>query len=71
MEIKIQLKVCEGCGCLWFRVQGQASVYCNDCDVKLREYPEPETRKRRGRPCGKRQPAAAGWPTAAAMGGAE
>lgn len=70
MEIKLQLKVCEVCGCLWFRVQGQAGVYCSDCAVKLRDFPEPETRKRRGRPCGKKQEVTA-WPTAEAMGGAE
>lgn len=71
MEIKLQLKVCEGCGCLWFRAQGQAGVYCSDCDVKLRDFPGPETRKRRGRPCRKTQAGVTGWPLAEAIGGAE
>jgi uncharacterized Zn finger protein (UPF0148 family) len=50
MELRVQLKVCEGCGCLWLRAQNQGSVYCNRCETKLRDFPEPESRKRRGRP---------------------
>lgn len=69
MELSIQLKVCEGCGCLWFRAQHQESVYCRHCEVKLAEFPSPETRKRRGRP-GHRA-ATGAWPLAEAAGGAE
>ena len=50
MELRVQLKVCEGCGCLWFRPQSEGTVYCRQCEVKLRDFPAPETRKRRGRP---------------------
>jgi len=50
MELRVLLKVCEGCGCLWYRAQTQGSVYCKHCEVKLRAFPAPETRKRRGRP---------------------
>lgn len=50
MELRVQLKVCEGCGCLWFRSQCQATVYCRECDIKLKGFPSPESRKRRGRP---------------------
>jgi uncharacterized Zn finger protein (UPF0148 family) len=50
MELRVQLKVCEGCGCLWYRAQTQGTVYCKDCEVKLKDFPSPETRKRRGRP---------------------
>ena len=28
MELRVQLKICEGCGCLWYRAQTQGSVYC-------------------------------------------
>lgn len=50
MEMCVQLKICEGCGCLWFRVEQQQNVYCRECEAKLREFPTPESRKRRGRP---------------------
>ena len=50
MELCVQLKICEGCGCLWFRSQCQETVYCHGCDEKLRDFPTPESRKRRGRP---------------------
>jgi hypothetical protein len=69
MEVRIYLKICEGCGCLWYRAQGQGSVYCKDCRVKLREFPSPDSRKRRGRP-GNRQVATI-WAVAEATGGAQ
>lgn len=50
MELRVQLKVCEGCGCLWYRAQTLGSVYCERCEVKLSSFPPSETRKRRGRP---------------------
>lgn len=68
MEVSVHLKVCEGCGCLWFRAQHQASVYCKNCEVKLAEFPSPETRKKRGRR-GRRAPGRA-WPLAEAGGAA-
>jgi hypothetical protein len=48
MEVCVQLKICENCGCLWFR-STQQSVYCSECEMKLRAFPAPETRKRPGR----------------------
>jgi hypothetical protein len=69
MELRVQLKVCEGCGCLWYRAQDHLSVYCQPCEVKLREFPAPETRKRRGRPV--RKPVMRAWTLAEAQGGAE
>jgi uncharacterized Zn finger protein (UPF0148 family) len=53
MELCVQLKVCEGCGCLWYRAQNIGSVYCLKCEEKLKEFPSPESRKRRGRPTGR------------------
>lgn len=50
MEMCVQLKVCEGCGCLWYRTQAESSVYCGRCAVKLKDFPSPQSRKRRGRP---------------------
>lgn len=54
MEVRVLLKFCEGCGCLWYRIFDNTSVYCRACEHKLAEFPSPQSRKRRGRPCGKR-----------------
>lgn len=48
MELRVHLKICEGCGCLWYRAQNHGSVYCRDCEAKLKDFPSPESRKRRG-----------------------
>lgn len=50
MELRVHLKVCEGCGCLWYRSQLDAGVYCASCAWRFREFPTPLSRKRRGRP---------------------
>jgi uncharacterized Zn finger protein (UPF0148 family) len=69
MELRVHLKICEGCGCLWYRAQTQGSVYCHRCETKLKEFPTPETRKRRGRPG--RKTLGRVWAVAAAAGGAQ
>ncbi len=69
MELRVHLKVCEGCGCLWYRAQTQDSVYCRGCEDRLKEFPSPESRKRRGRPV--RRPLDHVWAVVEAMGGAE
>ena len=69
MEVRVQLKICEGCGCLWYRAQTEESVYCRGCAEKLRAFPPPESRKRRGRPGRKRL--ARVWAVAEAVGGAQ
>jgi uncharacterized Zn finger protein (UPF0148 family) len=68
MDFCVQLKICEGCGCLWYRSQTHGSVYCKRCETKLKEFPSPESRKRRGRPA--RKPLMHVW-AVAASGGAE
>jgi hypothetical protein len=50
MEMRVQLKICEGCGCLWYRPQSEPGVYCRQCEVRLKDFPSPESRKMRGRP---------------------
>jgi hypothetical protein len=50
MELRVHLKVCEGCGCLWYRAQVEIRVYCTACHQRFMEFPTPESRKRRGRP---------------------
>ena len=69
MELRVQLKGCEGCGCLWYRTQTQGSVYCKECEIKLRDFPSPESRKRRGRPSHK--PVVRVWAVAEAIGGTQ
>jgi hypothetical protein len=69
MELRVQLKVCEGCGCLWYRAHNHGSVYCQKCEVLLMDFPAPESRKRRGRPV--RNSGVRAWRLAEAVGGAE
>ncbi len=69
MELRLQLKICEGCGCLWYRAVNHGTVYCQRCETKLKDFPSPETRKRRGRPSSKTLIRV--WAVAEAAGGAE
>ncbi len=69
MEVRVQLKVCEGCGCLWYRAQTHGSVYCKECAIKLRDFPLPESRRLRGRPGNKQLDRV--WAVADAIGGAQ
>jgi uncharacterized Zn finger protein (UPF0148 family) len=69
MELRVHLKVCEGCGCLWYRAQTQGGVYCHRCETKLKDFPAPESRKRTGRP--NRKARVKIWAVAAASGGAQ
>ncbi len=50
MELRVHLKICEACGCLWYRAQVETRVYCTSCDQRFKEFPTPQSRKRRGRP---------------------
>jgi len=50
MEVRVHVKICEGCGCLWYRAHTQQSVYCRKCERRLSDFPSPASRKRRGRP---------------------
>jgi uncharacterized Zn finger protein (UPF0148 family) len=49
MEMRVQLKICEGCGSLFYRAQTEGTIYCRGCEEKLKDFPSPESRKRRGR----------------------
>lgn len=65
---RIQLKICEACGCLWYRAHNQSGVYCAGCAAKLKEFPPVESRHRRpGRPGQKSAPGILG--VAEAFGG--
>ena len=52
--LKMTLKVCEGCGNLWLRGQAGTTVYCQRCAEMLKNFPDPKTRRRPGRPPKKR-----------------
>lgn len=69
MELRVHLKVCEGCGCLWYRPQNHGSVYCRDCEIKLKDFPLPESRRRRGPRS--RKVLARVWAVAETPGGAQ
>ncbi len=45
MYLRIFLKVCEGCGSLWFRAQDSPEVYCPSCSPRLAALP-PSKRSR-------------------------
>jgi hypothetical protein len=47
MELRVQLKVCEGCGCLWYRPKPVASPYCKECTVRLKDFAISTRRRRR------------------------
>lgn len=69
MELRVQLKICEGCGSLFYRAQSEGTIYCRGCEAKLKDFPSPESRKRRGRPGRKTIPRL--WAVAEAAGGAQ
>ena len=56
--LSLTLKVCEGCGSLWLRANAGVDVYCASCKNRLKDFPDPKTRRRLGRPRIHRDPAA-------------
>lgn len=54
MYLRVQLKVCEGCGSLWFRPE-QGGIYCERCVRRLKDFPAPGSRRRRMRSHGARK----------------
>lgn len=49
MYLRIFLKVCEGCGVLWFRAQDCPEIYCPGCAQKLGSLPPVKRTRRPGR----------------------
>jgi hypothetical protein len=39
-DLRLELKVCEGCGALWVRPTRAPGVYCGGCTRKLSEFPD-------------------------------
>lgn len=53
MEIPVELKTCEACGSIFTRPSAEQNPYCARCTDILKDFPTPETHKRRGRPARK------------------
>ena len=44
-DLRMELKVCEGCGALWVRTGATAGVYCRSCAGRLSQFPAPKSRR--------------------------
>lgn len=67
MYLRLELKVCEGCGALWLRSQPKNTVYCKHCAVRLASFPA-RRKHAGGRPRGVRSTGHS--PIRTAIGGA-
>jgi hypothetical protein len=38
-DLRMELKVCEGCGALWLRTSNQGGIYCRSCRSRLSQLP--------------------------------
>jgi len=47
---KVELKICERCGGLWFRPQGSQWVYCAACHERLLDMPKAAEKPSQKRP---------------------
>jgi hypothetical protein len=54
-DLRVQLKICEGCGALWLRAEVTGGVYCSRCAVVLAEFPSVGGHRRARRPQVRRQ----------------
>ncbi len=50
MDTRVELKICEACGSLFYRDKKHHNTYCAGCEALLKNFPTPETRKLKGRP---------------------
>ena len=48
--VRVELKICEGCGALWLRHGIQDGIWCAACARRLSGFPEPRGRHAGGRP---------------------
>lgn len=47
--LRMDLKVCEGCGALWLRRETADGLYCRGCARRLAEFPAPRGKHGGGR----------------------
>jgi len=62
-HLRVDLKICEGCGALWLRAQRLDGVYCRACSSRLAEFPvhNPQKfRNKRWRKCSRSAACSAG-----------
>jgi hypothetical protein len=52
--LRVEMKICEGCGAIWLRCGMDDGVYCASCAVLLAEFPPSAGKRPGGRP--RRQP---------------
>jgi len=50
MYLRVELKICEGCGALWLRGGVGDGVYCSDCVVRMAGFPPATGNHPGGRP---------------------
>lgn len=48
-DLRMDLKVCEGCGALWLRAGTTEGVYCRGCAKRLAQFPAPRVHKRKSK----------------------
>ena len=48
--LRLELKVCEGCGVLWLRRGIENGVYCTTCTARLASFPPVTAKRPGGRP---------------------
>lgn len=54
LNVKLNLKVCEGCGALWLRTERDGGIYCKRCTPILAELPPSRRRGTRPAPIRRR-----------------
>jgi DNA-directed RNA polymerase subunit RPC12/RpoP len=42
---QVELKYCERCGGLWFRLKESTEIYCPGCAPKMEELPKPRPKR--------------------------
>jgi hypothetical protein len=53
--VHLELKVCEGCGMLWLRLNKIDGNYCTGCVVRLASFPTSAGKRGGGRPRSERR----------------
>jgi hypothetical protein len=60
LNVKMNLKICEGCGALWLRTELKGGIYCKRCTPMLAELPPSGKRGVRPAPIRRRRAAQTG-----------
>ena len=56
--LRVDLKVCEGCGALWLRAGIANGVYCKNCVGAIADFPIPKGRRAASKTRARRRPVA-------------